>query len=76
MMECGSEGESIYDPSEIQIPTLVVHGSEDTIIPMQNSVELSKIIPNAELLIVKGAGHVPILTRTEEVIEAIKRVFS
>ena len=75
MSECLSEGEANYDPSEIQIPTLIVHGSMDVIVPLQYSIELAEVIPNSELLIVEGAGHVPIVTRTDEVVEAIKRVF-
>lgn len=76
MLECQYESEPVYNPREIEVPTLIIHGSEDSTVPINNSIELSKTIPNAELLVIEGAGHVPIITRTEEVVEAIHRVFS
>ncbi|XP_050388131.1 uncharacterized protein LOC126805078 [Argentina anserina] len=36
---------------------LTVHGSDDEIIPVDDAVEFSKIIPNHKLHIVRGANH-------------------
>lgn len=36
---------------------LTVHGSEDTIIPVEDALEFSKIIPNHKLHIIEGANH-------------------
>jgi uncharacterized protein len=47
-----------YDVAEkIIIPTIIVHGDADIEVPLSQSVRLSKIIPNCELKIIKGAGH-------------------
>ena len=41
----------------IAAPTLVVHGDADLLIPTANGKLLAGAIPKAELLLVRGAGH-------------------
>jgi 3-oxoadipate enol-lactonase len=41
----------------IQVPTLVVHGSEDRMIPVANGRVLAERIPRAQLLELKEIGH-------------------
>jgi pimeloyl-ACP methyl ester carboxylesterase len=57
-------------------PTLLIHGDADLIAPVESAQWLAKQIPNAELQIIRGAGHVPILTRPEEVVRHIQHFFS
>lgn len=75
MIECGAEGNASYNPQNIQVPTLIIHGRMDQTIPLENSINLAEMIPNAELVVIEGAGHVPILTRTSEVVSAIEKFF-
>lgn len=42
----------------MRVPTLVVHGSEDGVIDVENARVLASRIPGAELAILEGAGHV------------------
>ena len=42
---------------DIKAPTLVIAGSEDRMIPCENSKILASRIPNAELVIIENAGH-------------------
>lgn len=47
-----------YDRLEyITCPTLIVHGSDDAMIPVGNAHLLKRGIPHAELAILQGAGH-------------------
>ena len=41
----------------VAIPTLVVHGTEDPILPYPHGVALAETIPGAELLTLERAGH-------------------
>jgi pimeloyl-ACP methyl ester carboxylesterase len=41
----------------ITAPTLVIHGSDDPLLPVNHGVRLSRDIPNAELHIIEGLGH-------------------
>ena len=75
LVEIGAEGEANLALNEISIPTLVIHGSKDAIIPLKNSENLVNVIPNSELVVIEGAGHVPTVTRPHEVVAAIERYF-
>jgi len=44
--------------SQINVPTLVLHGSDDLLVPVRNAQLLAAAIPGAELAILDGAGHV------------------
>jgi 3-oxoadipate enol-lactonase len=48
---------STKELGNISSPTLVVHGTEDVVVPYANGVSLSKKISNAELLEWSNAGH-------------------
>ncbi len=45
--------------SEIEVPTLLMWGSEDRVVPLSIGQRLSKEIPKAELHIVDDCGHIP-----------------
>jgi pimeloyl-ACP methyl ester carboxylesterase len=41
----------------IKVPTLVIHGSEDPLVPVEGGRETAASIPGADLLIIEGMGH-------------------
>jgi pimeloyl-ACP methyl ester carboxylesterase len=41
----------------IKVPTVVIHGSEDPLVPVEGGRETAEAIPGAELLIIEGMGH-------------------
>ncbi|MFE9223620.1 alpha/beta fold hydrolase [Streptomyces massasporeus] len=45
------------DLSVIQQPVLVANGDDDRMVPTQNSVDMARRLPNAELVIYPDAGH-------------------
>jgi pimeloyl-ACP methyl ester carboxylesterase len=51
---------------EIQIPTLVVHGESDPLIPVGNGHFLAQHIPHARLILYPNTGHIPIIERAED----------
>lgn len=53
-------------------PTLILQGEADPILPLASSQWLAQNLPNAQLKIIGGAGHVPIMTRPTEVAHAIQ----
>jgi pimeloyl-ACP methyl ester carboxylesterase len=54
----------------VTMPTLIVWGDEDRLIPVQQSQHWRKLIPNSELMVVKGGGHIVQLDKPE-VVDAI-----
>ena len=75
MLESAYEREFNLTLTDITVPTLVIHGSKDVIIPMDVGKHIATVIPDAELLILEGVGHVPTMTRPREVVAAIERHF-
>ena len=63
------------DLSRISVPTLVMHGSADVIVPPELGRQVAHEIPGAKFLLMEGAGHVPTITRPLEVVEAIRARF-
>ena len=49
---------SYYRLPRITVPTLVMHGDQDRLIPIQNGRTLAKRIPNARFELIKDAGHI------------------
>jgi non-heme chloroperoxidase len=53
-----SETDFREDLKKIDVPTLLVHGDDDQIVPFDNSAAKAvKLVPNAELLVYEGADH-------------------
>jgi len=42
---------------EIKIPTLVIHGSEDPLIPLEHGLVIAEQIEGSNLMIMEGVGH-------------------
>lgn len=63
------------DPRLIDIPTLILHGTGDVIVPIERSRSLVELLPDAELVEFDGSGHVPTMTRPRDVVDAIQRRF-
>ena len=43
--------------AEVKVPTLIVHGDLDQIVPYSHGVKLVELIGDARLLTIEGAGH-------------------
>lgn len=59
--------------SRISVPTLLVHGDNDLIVPLAVAQSVAAAMPDAELVVLPGAGHVPTMTQPERVVEALER---
>ncbi len=44
---------------QISVPTLVITGDDDQIVPPENSIRLAEDIPGAMLVIIENCGHLP-----------------
>lgn len=51
---------------QISVPTLVVHGEEDQVIPKSEAEAMAAAIPNSQLRLIAQAGHVPNLEQAAE----------
>jgi pimeloyl-[acyl-carrier protein] methyl ester esterase len=51
----------------LEVPTLVITGQYDRVTPPQASQALIQLMPRAQLLQIKRAGHAPLISHPEEV---------
>jgi len=59
--------------SSTEVPTLIVRGDQDTLIPPADADALVALMPKAELVVLAGAGHLPPLEVPEEFTGAVAR---
>src|SRR3989344_3395955 len=64
------------DWSRISIPTLVVHGAQDSFVPIAHALELVSIIPHAKFKMLGNANHVLVLNNFEDVATIIENFTS
>lgn len=63
-----SETDFTEDLKKIDVPTLILHGDDDQIVPIGNSALLSsKLVKNAQLKVYKGAPHGMCSTHKDQV---------
>lgn len=59
----------------LTLPTELLHGTDDRVVPIHiHSRPLAKLMPHARLTELPGAGHMPHLTRPDEVEAAVLRI--
>ena len=55
-------------------PVVIVHGDTDALIPIDRAREGKETLPQAHLVEISGAGHIPMLEATEKTAEALKHL--
>jgi pimeloyl-ACP methyl ester carboxylesterase len=58
--------------SELTVPTLVVWGSDDDVVPRECGERYARLIPGARLEVVDGCGHAVDLERPEALAELVR----
>jgi pimeloyl-ACP methyl ester carboxylesterase len=53
--------------SAVRVPTLILHGSEDTIVPLEVAHYMASHIPSARVVEIAGAGHLALGKSTLEI---------
>ncbi|MCP4764286.1 MAG: alpha/beta hydrolase [archaeon] len=57
MMATLALGDHRKELATIEVPVLIIHGSADPLIPVENVADLKKCITHAEALVIEGMGH-------------------
>ena len=69
----------MHDPSlihllpRVEAPTLVVWGENDRIVPVSAGKRIAEAMPNVRLEVIAGAGHLPHIEKSQEVIPLLQR---
>ncbi len=57
---------------EFTLPVLVITGEADKIVPTEQSIRLAQELPNAELVVIPQAGHLPHEEQPDAFVQAVK----
>jgi pimeloyl-ACP methyl ester carboxylesterase len=64
----GSRSEAL---KKVKIPTLVIHGSADPLVPVEGGKDTAKSVPGAKLEIIEGMGHSFPTEKVPQIVKAI-----
>jgi len=53
-------------------PTLILMGDDDQLVPLANGTILTSLIPNSELVVLDGGGHLFLLSHSDECVAAVR----
>ena len=59
---------------QFSFPIVLIHGDADGLIPIERAKEIKSIMPTAQLIKLKKAGHMPMLEYPKETAEALKKI--
>jgi 3-oxoadipate enol-lactonase len=62
--------------ADIHAPTLVIHGTDDPLVPYANGEHLARGIPGARLLTLAGCGHLPMWERPADLVRELSSFFA
>jgi pimeloyl-ACP methyl ester carboxylesterase len=57
--------------ASIQVPTLIMHGTDDSVVPIAKAKEMAERIPDARFVEIPDCGHAPPLERPDAVTDAL-----
>lgn len=60
--------------SQFTFPVVLIHGDADLLIPIDRAKEIKSILPTAQLVKLKKAGHMPMMEFPKETAEALKKL--
>jgi len=58
----------------LKVPVVLVHGDSDALIPVDRAREVKAALPEAYLVEINGAGHMPMMEAKEKTAEALKHL--
>ncbi len=68
VLASGSRREALH---AVAVPTLVIHGRADPLVPLACGLDTAQAVPGAELLVIDGMGHALPIELWPQIIDAI-----
>lgn len=59
--------------AKCKVPALVLCGAHDALCPIKRHEFMAELIPNAELVVLENAGHMPTLEQPDQTTDALRR---
>jgi pimeloyl-ACP methyl ester carboxylesterase len=68
ILASGSRREALR---KVDVPTLVIHGDADPLVPLACGIDTAQAVPGARMLVVEGMGHALPISMWPQIVEAI-----
>jgi pimeloyl-ACP methyl ester carboxylesterase len=49
----------------LRLPCIILHGRQDTVLPVQQALDAAKLVPSASLVVLEECGHTPQIEKPE-----------
>jgi pimeloyl-ACP methyl ester carboxylesterase len=69
---CAAYGDGLAAAAKVTVPATLVLGERDLMTPAKGGRELARALPNARVVVLKGAGHMLMSERPDEVLDALR----
>lgn len=56
----------------LRVPALILHGAADRLVPVERARLMAELMPQARLVLIPGAGHLPVLEQPEATNAALR----
>jgi pimeloyl-ACP methyl ester carboxylesterase len=64
--------DGLSSAAKVRVPATVILGERDMMTPAKNGVALARALADAQVVVLKGAGHMLMSERPDEVLEALR----
>jgi pimeloyl-ACP methyl ester carboxylesterase len=71
---CDKYHDGLGAAAKVKVPATIVLGERDLMTPAKGGTELAAAMPNARVVVLKGAGHLLMSERPDEVLQAIRDI--
>lgn len=71
LLGMASRPDSTETLKSINVPSLVIGGADEQLIPAERAKEMADLLPNGQLVMMDKAGHMPMLEQPEAVSDAL-----
>jgi len=72
LQACNAYGDGLAAAAKVAVPVTLVLGERDLMTPAKAGMELAAALPNARVVTLKGAGHMLMSERPDEVLAAVR----
>ena len=71
---CNDYRDALGAAAKVTVPATLVLGERDLMTPAKGGTELAAALPNARVVMLKGAGHMLMSERPDEVLQAVRDI--
>jgi pimeloyl-ACP methyl ester carboxylesterase len=73
---CNDYRDGLQAAAKVRCPALVIAGAEDRMTPARQAAKLAEAIPQAELVVLPGCGHMMMVEQPDATLDALSRSFA